>query len=250
MVEKQDRVTDYWNEMARYGVDASVIDPHDHKGYKNLYIKGICHSHLLCALDLLPASSRILDFGCGTGNVSRLLRTRGFDCYGIDVAMDLLRLSHGESNQETLNLVCYNGRLFPFADNSFEAVVNVGVLVHLLDDESLQQVLAEINRVLKPGGIYVLIEQVGFVTRIVERHYKKRRSLQDFFSLFQGADFSITSYRYIRGGHFPLIYAIRWGMVSGRRFSCISQLDQYVAQWIPMLPFGYKDTIFVLRKNK
>jgi 2-polyprenyl-3-methyl-5-hydroxy-6-metoxy-1,4-benzoquinol methylase len=82
---------DYWNELAQYGQHASVIDPNDTLGHKNAYIMGLRDRALLEVIRPQEQSHLILDFGCGSGNISRLLATYKQRVVGIDIAQNLLR---------------------------------------------------------------------------------------------------------------------------------------------------------------
>lgn len=92
----------------------------------------------------LPKGSRILDFGCGSGDLVQELNRRGFDSLGVDIKKfwadnDL----HGR-----LQVVEQPYRI-PHADLTFDAVLSTSVFEHVLD---YRRAFLEIHRVLKPGG--------------------------------------------------------------------------------------------------
>ena len=98
-----------------------------------------------------------LDFGCGPGHdVVALIewsdasRVVGADvsAASISEARARLRLHDAGSRSELVLLKEESGRL-PFADDTFDFIVSSGVLHHCEDPEEL---LAELRRVLKPGG--------------------------------------------------------------------------------------------------
>src|SRR5262249_43029721 len=78
------KAVEYWNAAARFGPDAAVIDRADTRGYKNRYIAQLRDRAIAGALASLPPGARLLDFGCGSGSVSRLLADREFVPIGID----------------------------------------------------------------------------------------------------------------------------------------------------------------------
>lgn len=93
-------------------------------------------------------SGRLLDFGCGSKPYSKLFS--GVDDY---VGLELDRgLPLGESYMKD-GRVFYNGRILPFGDSSFDAVVSFQVLEHV---EDLESVLNELVRVAKPGAQFLL----------------------------------------------------------------------------------------------
>lgn len=95
--------------------------------------------------------ARILDFGCGAGRLVQAGMAAGLDIAGADVfyAGSNARAEAAESGLlgKAVREI-QNGRL-PFDDASFHLVVNNQVMEHV---EDLDAVLAEIHRVLKPGG--------------------------------------------------------------------------------------------------
>lgn len=98
----------------------------------------------------IPKGSRILDVGCGDGNVSQLYLSKG-EVYGVDIsekALDFARKRGIKTRLVDLN----RGRL-PYTDGFFEAVVLTDVVEHLLDPPSL---LKEAKRVLKRGGRLII----------------------------------------------------------------------------------------------
>ena len=98
-------------------------------------------------LDLVPEAGDALDVGCGEGRVSRLLRDRGVDVVGLDVAPRLVELAQeADSGGE---YVVGSAEQLPFPDASFDAVVAFNVLMNVDDPEAA---VAEARRVLRPGG--------------------------------------------------------------------------------------------------
>jgi len=98
---------------------------------------------------------RVLDWGCGWGQVSALLRERGVDVRPFDYRPE--EPGPGEARLERFpDLVCTFSPepvALPFEDGSFDAVLSCGVLEHVRDPAGS---LAELHRVLRPGGrLYV-----------------------------------------------------------------------------------------------
>ena len=86
--------------------------------------------------------SVVLDFGCGDGQLVDRLREKGFDAYGTDVLLN--------KESDTLRLIRNDTKYrFPFPDQTFDAVISCSVLEHVRD---LSEAVAEMSRVLKPGG--------------------------------------------------------------------------------------------------
>ena len=93
----------------------------------------------------------VLDLGCAGGFMSEALHRRGSRVTGIDPAHRAIDAARTHAAREALD-IHYDvgvGEALPYADNSFDAVVCVDVLEHVVD---LRRVIAEVARVLRPGG--------------------------------------------------------------------------------------------------
>jgi SAM-dependent methyltransferase len=93
--------------------------------------------------------SRVLDVGCGTGQVLRRLLEYGCDAHGVDVSEPNLR----RSRQLTSQCQLYDGQRLPFVDGWFDAAGALNVLEHV---EQPEHFIQELARVVKPGGRIVL----------------------------------------------------------------------------------------------
>ncbi len=100
------------------------------------------------------AGREVLDLGCAGGFMAEALAARGATVTGIDPAAQAIAAAKAHAAQTGL-CIRYDvgvGEALPYADASFDAVVCVDVLEHVRD---LPQVLAEIARVLRPGGLFL-----------------------------------------------------------------------------------------------
>lgn len=96
----------------------------------------------------------VLDLGCAGGFMAEAMAKRGAEVTGIDPASAAIDAARAHARQEGHN-IRYDtgvGEDLPYQDGVFDAVVCVDVLEHVAD---LDQVLREVARVLKPGGLFL-----------------------------------------------------------------------------------------------
>ncbi len=108
--------------------------------------------HARIADALRATSGRVLDAGCGTGGLlARLSANPALDLHGLEYEADAARRAAQKSGAR---IVCGSINALPFADASFAAVVSADVLCHAAVDP--QAALAELRRILAPGGLLIL----------------------------------------------------------------------------------------------
>jgi 2-polyprenyl-6-hydroxyphenyl methylase/3-demethylubiquinone-9 3-methyltransferase len=95
---------------------------------------------------------RVLDLGCGKGRFARALQARGASVVGIDLSAAMLAEACG------LNRVRATARRLPFCPHAFDGIIAVEVFEHL-DPRSRGLILGEARRVLRPGGIMVIVDK-------------------------------------------------------------------------------------------
>lgn len=99
------------------------------------------------------AGRRILDAGCGSGPLSAALRDRGAEVTGFDVSAAMVELARTRLGEDADLIVHDLADPLPYADAAFDDVV-ASLVVHYLEDWTGP--LAELHRVLKPGGRLIL----------------------------------------------------------------------------------------------
>ena len=105
----------------------------------------------------LAAGSTVLDWGCGDGRFTYFLLKQGMQVTSYNIA-DNLKIGEELRNRWSDRFTYRLGtepRTLPFPPESFDAVFSVGVLEHVRQTGGTEAAsLAEIKRVLKPGGLF------------------------------------------------------------------------------------------------
>mgnify|MGYP002785085033 CR=1 FL=1 len=101
----------------------------------------------------------ILEFGFGTGQniILAYQRNTKTKFTGVDIDPKVKQIGDNKKDKLgiTMNLDLYDGKTFPYADNSFDKVFS-SLVFHHLDKESKLSSLKEIYRVLKPNGQLII----------------------------------------------------------------------------------------------
>ncbi|AWH84976.1 bifunctional demethylmenaquinone methyltransferase/2-methoxy-6-polyprenyl-1,4-benzoquinol methylase UbiE [Flavobacterium album] len=103
---------------------------------------------------------RVLDIATGTGDLAILMaQTNAKEIIGADISEGMMEVGRKKVTEKTLDsrvkLVYGDSENLPFADNYFDAIT---VAFGVRNFETLEKGLAEILRVLKPNGIFVILE--------------------------------------------------------------------------------------------
>lgn len=239
----------HWANNAKLGPLASVIDPRDTLGWKNSYIAAIRDEAILNILSK-DKSLKILDFGCGSGNLSKAIASTSFRIIGIDISFDLLKLATQQNNLQESSFLQYDGTTIPLKNQMIDYATTYVVLNHIIDDQRLSGALKEIHRVLGPHGKLICIEQTRKVGQLTDNGLKNQRSVEQFRSVFNLAGFRIEKIEFIRRARFPLIYAIRYGLISRNFFKSVAKLDKLYSSIFNKPRWSYVDTLFILSKER
>lgn len=118
--------------------------------------KTFTHPLALDWFEHLPRQARILDYGCGYGRILSELDDHGFtDLTGVDYSPALIKRGREQSPGLSLS-VLENPPHMPYQDGGFDAVLLMAVLACIPGDTEQAALIAELRRVLKPGGLLFL----------------------------------------------------------------------------------------------
>jgi SAM-dependent methyltransferase len=159
---------------------------------------------------------RVLDAGCGSGPLSAALRAKGAVVTGFDASPAMVELARQRLGDDADLHVAELGRPLPFADDAFDDVV-LSLVLHYLRDWT--EPLAELRRVLKPGGRLLLsvyhptVYKVGYP----EANYFAVTQFSEEYTLKDGRNMVLTYW------HRPLHAMTDAFTEAGFRISVISE---------------------------
>ena len=135
---------------------------------------------------------RMLDIGCGTGNVLKLARPHFSSCAGVDLSHKLLAELH---RREGLPLAAGEAFHLPFGDETFDLVTLYALVHHIID---AGPVFRGAWQVLKPGGrIYIDHDPNYYFGRFYHVYYRVRWSGRPGFGTW---DAELSEWHHTRSG--------------------------------------------------
>lgn len=122
-------------------------------------------------------NKKILDFGCGTGILTKILKNKGAEIKGFDISPVMLNIAKSEN--PNLDLRLGSGYNIPF-NKKFDIIVASLVLSHI---NNWEKIFKQIKRVLKRGGYFIFsIENpVSDITIKTGNKNPLIRKFQDYF---------------------------------------------------------------------
>jgi ubiquinone/menaquinone biosynthesis C-methylase UbiE len=103
----------------------------------------------------INADSKILDLCCGSGQATQFLLKYSQNVTGLDASP--LSLKRARENFPQAEYVEAFAEDMPLKENEFD-IVHTSVALHEMQPEQLRKILREVYRVLKPGGVFVLLD--------------------------------------------------------------------------------------------
>ena len=183
---------------------------------RHFWFKGLRRNArlLLDQAGVRPGLSGILDCGAGTGRNLQWLRE-----YGPAFGVDLTPLGVEASRQRGQRIAQANVRALPFPTGTFDLATSFDVL-YCMDDAGEAETLAEMWRVLKPGGVALVNSAALDILRgshsalSFERRRYTTRSLR---GALEAAGFAIERVTFTNFALFPPVLAVRgFQRLSGR----------------------------------
>ncbi|MGK7878163.1 MAG: class I SAM-dependent methyltransferase [Xenococcaceae cyanobacterium] len=111
--------------------------------------------HLALLRLQIDPDTKVLDLCCGAGQTTRFLVQSSHQVTGLDASP--VALQRAAQNVPQAKYVEGLAQKMPLADNQFD-LVHTSVALHEMNSEELGQILKEVYRILKPGGVFALVD--------------------------------------------------------------------------------------------
>jgi SAM-dependent methyltransferase len=128
------------------------------------------------------AGRRILDVGCGSGPISAALRDRGATVAGFDSSTKMVELARKRLGPDADLRIANLAHPLPYSDGAFDDVI-AALVLHYLQDWTAP--LAELRRILKPGGRLIVAVDHPFAVAIQQREAGYKR---DYFATYNWSE--------------------------------------------------------------
>ena len=161
----------------------------------------------------LSRKMNVLELACGTGLISRRIAASVQSLEATDFSPEMIAEAKKKANSSRLHFSVQDATALPYAAESFDAVVIVNAL-HILPEP--ETVLAEIHRVLKPGGLllaptFVHGEGIGFRVRtglmkMIGFKVYHKWSANEFAAFISEHGFAVTEQTDLGSNIAPLCY--------------------------------------------
>jgi ubiquinone/menaquinone biosynthesis C-methylase UbiE len=141
----------------------------------------------------------VLEVGCGTGEVTLAAKAKtgaAGQVVGLDPSPEMIAVAHDKAQQKGVAIDFEVGVIeaIPFPDDSFDVVLS-SLMMHHLPDALKARGLAEIRRVLKPGGRLLIVDfkrptsHFGHVVMTALLHGHLQTGVQDLPAKLAAAGF-------------------------------------------------------------
>lgn len=101
---------------------------------------------------------RILDLGCGTGNLTFALAEKGYKLTGVDISPEMIKIAAAKAAERKSNIPFYQQdlRFVEFRPNSFDTIISAcDVINYLLTEVELRQAFKNVHRLLESDGLWL-----------------------------------------------------------------------------------------------
>ncbi|MGI6611064.1 MAG: class I SAM-dependent methyltransferase [Limnochordia bacterium] len=133
--------------------------PEEVRAYADQVAQGLTPEEAALLTRTLPGPCRIANIGCGAGREALALWRQGYHVVALDISRAMLRVARQFADEQQAELPCVwmpNPLRLPLSDATFDCVIALAQLLsHIPGAKARIALLAEVRRVLAPGGLLV-----------------------------------------------------------------------------------------------
>jgi ubiquinone/menaquinone biosynthesis C-methylase UbiE len=199
------------------------------------------------------SGKRVLELGCGLGELSILLARSGAEVTTFDLSekrVDMTRsLADQEGVQDKIDLAVAAGEYLPYRDESFDVVIGKAILHHLV----VKLGAPEIHRVLKNSGKAAFVEPMGmnpalaFARARVPYPNKNPRGA-DIPLHYEEIEAWGEPYRRFRYQEVQLLSMLERAFGFGRHFHTLRRIDRYLLKHVSVVRRYARHVVLMMEK--
>ncbi len=140
-----------WRKSSLFGIVSNLVK----------YPQSYAQARSVVSEIKLTKPKKVLECGCGTGRILKMLENNGFELYGVDFSKTMLATARRKISPKTVLVQADYTKKIPFPNNSFDTVYTCASLLHV-PTKSIRGACKEIKRVSRK--YIVLSEWVGDTT--------------------------------------------------------------------------------------
>ena len=139
-------------------------------------------------LSELRPSARIVDYGCGYGRLAGLARQHGYTgIEGVDTSASLVERARAKHPDLTFR-VLPDPPALPYPDASVDAALLIAVLTCIPTDDGQRRLIAELGRILRPGGLLYVSDLVLQTDPRNVARYRRHATAYGAYGIFETDD--------------------------------------------------------------
>ncbi len=197
LAQENDNIRDFFKEyysgFGCYSPEERKKMPLSYTNYVSdeFVYRDVCRAFVKDMRFTTLADKQVLDVGCGNGRVLRWMLDLGAvptNMFGVDASPIIIE----EAKRLSCSDISFHagmGNELPFQDNRFDLLMNFGVIIHILNDDTIRDISREFRRVIKPNGFLVLVvsnEDViykdNWMKQRVRSFDRKKNEIEGLFS--------------------------------------------------------------------
>jgi ubiquinone/menaquinone biosynthesis C-methylase UbiE len=199
----------FYNSIARL----AAVSVGGEQRFRQLALEGVT----------IAPDMRVLDLCCGPGQATQVLVQQSHHVTGLDASP--WAIQRAKRNVPQADYVEAFAEAMPFGDRQFD-LVHTSVALHEMEATQLQQILQEVQRVLKPGGIFALVDfhaptnplfvpAIAVFLLLFETETAWALLRMDLAASLEDTGFRITRHKFYAGGSLQVIQAEKWANSEG-----------------------------------